>query len=478
MGLQKQPNILLVVCDTLGAKHMSLYGYKRRTTPFLDRISLDDGFSVYSRCFSPAAWTIPSHVSFLSGLYPHEHGIDGENLFFSDQIRSLPELLRQLGYRTCAISCNALVSGLLNFQRGFDEFHEMWHLFHEQAFFEINRILGRSKKEVHGEFQRFKMLMRVVSEHGAFDFVIKKFLDNIYKKVYGIQAMLRSSVYTTNRALKTARDFIARRDDHKPFFLFLNIMETHNQYNPPKDMKEFGRVSESVREEVLKKYEWHHYVESPFDDETFEALNVLYDREVLYLDRVLHDFYLFAKEQKVLDDTMLIITSDHGELIGEHGHFNHIFSLYNELLHVPLLIRYPRRFGMTGFQKGLVQLHDIFATISEVAGSPFPVPESSKSLVSERRDAAIAESLTCDRALAKFRQKSSSFTVHDFMLPHRALITNDFFKLILRADGHMELYDLNNDFDERYDLSSQTAHAARIQRMLHELGAAGCGDTV
>jgi arylsulfatase A-like enzyme len=164
----------------------------------------------------------------------------------------------------------------------------------------------------------------------------------------------------------------------------------------------------------------------------------------------------------MLDNTVYIITSDHGELLGEHGQVNHIFTLYNELLHVPLLIRFPKDFDFRGHKDSLVQLHDIFSTISDMIGSPMPTPESSHSLLSSAsRKAAYAQLLSCDHTIHKFRRENPSFVSQDFMQPHKSLITDSMMKIIKRADGRTELYDLNKDFYETRDLSNDLAYAGR-----------------
>jgi arylsulfatase A-like enzyme len=470
MGHHHLPNIILVVCDTLGAKHMSIHGYERRTTPYIERMTEDGGFVVYHRCLSPASWTIPSHVSFFTGLYPKEHRIGDDHVCLPDNMCCLAEILKYLGYSTFGVTSNGLVSGLLNFHKGFDEFYEMWHFFNSRNFFEINQAFGLSKKDVKAELGRFLTLLRLSSSRGDYTFLLKKFLDTFYKKINGINAILKKSARATLRTIDTAKKIINTKNAENPFFLFLNIMETHNQYNPPSNINAFKRISPEARNDALKKYDWHHYARSPFSAETFEILNILYDREVLFLDSVLWDFYSFLKSRAVLDNTLLIITSDHGELLGEHGQFNHVFTLYNELLHVPLLIRYPNDFSLKGERNSLVQLHDIFATIADVAGSPLPVPDSSHSLLSSAsREIAYAQLLSCDQQIHKFRQKNPSFIVQDFMQPQTSLITDHMMKIIKHADGHIEIYDLNKDFYEAQELSNDSAYAEQKQKLLQLL---------
>ena len=452
---------------------MSVHGYERRTTPFLEKMVEDDGFVAYQRCISPASWTIPSHVSLFTGLYPSEHNAFtglcnvGDSVCLPANTYCLPEILSDMGYATFGVTSNSLVSRLLNFERGFDEFYEMWHLFNSEDFLTVEQEFSRSKKSVRSELARFLMLLRLASSHRSYTFLLKKFVDSVYKKRY---AIMKKSVHATLRTISTAKKIVNSRNAQTPLFLFMNIMETHNQYNPPRGITAFKRISPKRRDDALKKYEWHHYLRSPFSAETFEILNVLYDREVLFLDSVLWDFYSFLKAKSMLDNTLLIITSDHGELLGEHGQVNHLFTLYNELLHVPLLIKFPRDFALRGHKDTLVQLHDIFSTISDVIGSPMPTPESSHSLLSSTpRKIAHSQLPSCDHVLHKFRRENPSFAAQDFMQPQKSLVTDNMMKIIKRANGQTELYDLDKDLYETRDLSDDPAYSEQKLNLLQLL---------
>ena len=136
----------------------------------------------------------------------------------------------------------------------------MWHLFNSSEFFEINEAVSRAKKDVKGGFARFLLLLRLSSSHREYSFLLKKFVDNTYKKMTSIK---KKSVHATLRTISTTKKIIHSRNSQKPFFLFLNIMETHNQYNPPSGITAFEKISPKTRLAVLKKFDWHHYALSP-----------------------------------------------------------------------------------------------------------------------------------------------------------------------------------------------------------------------
>ena len=119
----KLPYIILMVLDTVGAKHLSLYGYKRPTTPNLERIAKE--CTVYTRCFSPACWTVPSHASMFTGLHPSQHGAFESRFLLRDNLPHLVPALKDFGYDTIGISTNSLVSPASGICQDFDEFHDL-----------------------------------------------------------------------------------------------------------------------------------------------------------------------------------------------------------------------------------------------------------------------------------------------------------------------------------------------------------------
>ena len=120
---KKLPNIILLVLDTVGAKHLSLYDYHRPTTPNLERIARD--CTIYTRCFAPACWTVPSHASMFTGLYPSQHGAFENRFLLRDNLPHVVPILQASGYRTLGISTNSLVSPASGLCQGFDEFYDL-----------------------------------------------------------------------------------------------------------------------------------------------------------------------------------------------------------------------------------------------------------------------------------------------------------------------------------------------------------------
>ncbi len=260
----------------------------------------------------------------------------------------------------------------------------------------------------------------------------------------------------THKSINLAKNMISKKSHNdNPFFLFINFMQTHGRYNPPrkfrnifvKDNAEFEK-----RNERLYAYR-RHYALTPLEQDYLQYLQGLYDQEFLFLDSKIWELYEYIYQEKGLDNTIFIVTSDHGEFFGEHGHIGHVFTTYNELIHIPLIIKYPPDFRMTEQKDDLVQLHDLFATLSEVVNSPVPTPESSVSLLSQnKRKYAVSQLLDVRFKIGACLELNPDFKVRHFMQSYMSVITEDLMKFTRAADLTEEFYDLKSDFYENINL--------------------------
>jgi len=444
------PHIILIIMDTVAAKRCSVYGHPRPTTPGLERLAAAG--VLYRYCFVPASWTLPSHVSLFSGLYPREHGCNARSdALFPGNYHVLAEILRQSGYRTIGISSNLLMSRDFNINSGFDEFYEMRTLFNAEHFVQLRDDIRTYRKNLSRNFvDEFCFIIKESLKNNYYSYPFKHLMDKIYRKSWG--DILKKSSHSTERALRLTKRMI-KKYQQVPMFMFLNFMEAHSSYNPPPKYKNIIRINKN--------------------DSSISELS--YEQEIAYLDDRLWDLYNFLKELGLAENTLFIVTSDHGEGFGEHGLWGHIFGAYNELIHVPLLIKYPASFGLGGESANLVQLHDLFATLMEVAGAPLPTPESSKSLLSETRPFALTENLETAFAIPRvMAKKGPNSRVPESLQPCLALIDRELHKLIHWADGRLELYDLKKDYGEIDNLINHPAYqskAAELKNKLAELSA-------
>ncbi len=324
------PNILLISIDTLRADHLSCYGYHRPTTPNIDGLAAEG--IIYRRNYSTGVWTPPGHASMLTGLYVAEHGVYGERRLAAE-IPTIATVLKENGYQTAGFVNNSQVGELVGFHKGHDLFVEVWKGVRSRTLVEriIRGGLARARKYLGYEDMGAKRTNRLFHE----------WIDSI--------------------------------DKSKPFYCFLHYIEPHNPLSPPRTFRRrfLGRYREIDHRKVSKVA--HNplicYVEDiDLNDNEVSCLKDLYDGEISYTDSLVGEILSFLRARGLYDNTMIVITSDHGEHFGEHGHWSHVASLHREVLHVPLVIKYPSGTVEPGEVDGYTQLVDIFPTIMGVAG--------------------------------------------------------------------------------------------------------------
>jgi len=434
-----QPNIILIIMDSVGAKRCSAYGHYRETTPGLARIAAEG--LLYRHCFAPAPWTLPSHVSLFSGLYPAQHGCINAEGEFPGNYYVLPKILQQAGYRTLGISSNLAISRRYNFHTGFDYFLEMETLFNTDRHQELRQSIRSRMDSLRGNLDEVRLIFQTAFENKYYSYPFKHLVDRIYRQYWG--NILKKSYHATERSLCLAKKFI-KQNRRGPFFIFINFMECHVTYNPPPRFRNALTMGEKE--------------DTP--------LQLLYEQEIAYLDDRLFNLYTFIEHLGLKDDTMFIVTADHGEGFGEHGHQGHFFCIYNEQIHIPLIIKYPAALNLTGESTHLVQLHDLFATLLEITGAPLPAPESSRSLLDPGRDFALVENLDTSFLV---RRLSSRTRPPDYTQPCISLIDAELHKLIKWTDGRRELYNLKEDYGETTNLLEDPAYQAQALSLQQQL---------
>jgi len=301
------PNVLLVSIDTLRPDHLGCYGYHRDTSPAIDRLAAEG--VRFNTVVSASSWTLPAHASLVTGLYPPSHGARRMASPISPGVTTLAEVLRGAGMNTCGMVSFHLLSAGYGFGRGFSEYHEL----HKEA--------GGGLREVRAE-------------------------------------------EVANHAIR----WIGRnRSD--PFFLFLHLFDPHWDYDPPPPYDRiynpgyrggmngaYGSLMKYIKyrpETAAKKGRNGELVAKPgmerevsIAPEDLEQVLALYDGEIRYTDhqlgRIIDALRLFG----LLEKTLVIITADHGEEFMEHGSLEgHAWTMYEEVIRVPLVMRFPDGLG-------------------------------------------------------------------------------------------------------------------------------------
>lgn len=330
-----KPNIVLLIMDTARASNFSTYGYERNTDPNISEIA-EQGMT-FRNCYANSIWTLPSHHSIFTGLLPSHHGAtDKESREIQNKL--LPEILGENGYRTVGISSNGFISPMYGFDSVFDEFEFIGDSLNieEKMLFkddEIFREVYEKEKEDHWDSkpQKYSYLLR--------ESIKSVSLQTIGNGFYYLMSEKFNSERKDDGAKKANKLLKERFDDEEPFFGFINYVEPHDPYNPPKEIaKEF--LDEKTFEEAMEISEKADLVkylsESP--GEEAEVLKNLYDAEIKYLDRRIGEL-VDTIEEKSERDTIFIIASDHGENFGEKDLWGHYGKITEELIHVPLVIK-------------------------------------------------------------------------------------------------------------------------------------------
>lgn len=415
----KRPNILLISIDTLRADHVSCYGYHRKTTPNLDQIASEG--VLYKNAYSTAAWTPPAHASMLTGLYPSTHGvIDDRRL--NRSIPTLAETLLKQGYRTAGFVNNSQVGEFVGLDKGHETFCEIWRGTRPKTAIERGaRYLARKTKEVIG-----------ASDHGAHktNVLVKQWLND---------------------------------NGRKPFYLFIHYIEPHNPIKAPRPFR-YKYLDENIGKVNERKIELVAY--NPLicftdniilNEEEKKVLIALYDGEIDYLDKKIGELIEYLKKNNnIYDDTLIIITADHGEHFGEHDLYSHVASLYEPIIHIPLIIKFPEAHKKQGLITGLVQIVDIFPTVMEViqCEDEFWKEVQGTSLLNTDNDAKCHDYIIAewegripDFVSRRIRNRELNPLIDQFKEPI-TMIREGNYKYILHGNGREELYDLGNDRNE------------------------------
>ncbi len=322
--LEDKPNVLLVMVDTLRADHLSCYGAEIET-PNLCR--LVEGGTTY-QAFSHASWTKPATASLLSSTLPSTHGAIAKPSTLSPDLTLISEAMQDGGYTTGGIVSNVNLAESFGFAQGYDDYYYMAPDY-------IARAKESSSKLI------IYQLVRQVWLGAASG-------DNVYFHDYYQDSEVVNEV---------AFEWLEQRKDER-FFLFLHYMDPHDPYfEHPYNGNGVARVK------------------MPEPDPELEGeLNELYRGEIEYLD--IHFGKLLAKleAEGLYDDTVIVLTSDHGEEFADHGGFWHGLTLYDEQIHVPLLIKWAKAGDGAdrGAESGIARLIDVGPTILGLAELPIP----------------------------------------------------------------------------------------------------------
>ena len=401
---ETRPNVVLITVDTLRADRLGSYGHGRSTTPHLDALA-ERGIR-YSRSISQAPHTHPSMASMLTSAYPTSLG--GDLKYIPYDLPTVAEVFQNAGYRTAAVSSNVWIKRALGFDQGFDHFDQTSAM--SEFYNDLARIDWKNASHV--------------SDAGI------AWLD-------------------------------ARPADGRPFFLWLHYLDPHHPYDPQAPFAERFATPERTPPPAVAELNTLPTGEqterlmalTEEDPETsrasFDAILDLYDGEIAFTDEQIGRVLDHLAALGLDGSTAIAFTADHGEEFLDHDSWGHSHTLYNELIHVPLILAYPDQPRRGIVRDNVVRTLDIAPTLIDIAGLPIPKTMRGRSLLQleRRRPPADPPALS---VLTSKRQLSVELKGWKLIYSPR--------------DGKAQLYDLNNDPGETTDLAD--AEPERVQGLI------------
>lgn len=431
-------NVLVIVLDAVRADAMGMYGARRATSPHLDALA---GSGVrFAQAIATAPWTRPTHRSIFTGEYPQLWPGGGSTFLArmdADPAPRLAEWFAARGYATGAFVANFFYTGWdAGFAAGFARYQDF----------------PRSAEQV----LRTSTLGQTVMARSLY-------AAQSPRDVWG--ALLANDFSVPPRPLNAEKEARAVTDEFlawhgarggRPFFAFLNYFDAHLPYDPPPPYRTRFSVAPTARDS--------------------------YDGAVAYMDAEVGRLLGELRARGALDQTLVVLTSDHGELFGEHGLYEHTSNLYHKLLHVPLVLRLPERVPAGLVTDRVVSLRDLPATITDLAlpGNAHPFPGTS--LASLWREVGTAPPSAALALVERGVRSDSSlpFTRGDMVSLH-----DDRWHFVRNyGTGREELYCYREDPFEATDhapLAAADSVRTRLRRQvdsllqLHKLGTPGTG---
>lgn len=392
----KVKRIILITVDSLRADFVSAYNDRTPATTHIDRLA-DEGI-VFTRVISPAPWTLPSLSSLMTGLSPEVHMTRGKNSKLPDSLHTLAEYMRDNGYVTGAIVVNPYLKLPYNLSQGF---------LHYDVY--PKALIGNS------------------------------FGSRLLKKIFARR--FRQDL-TTSDLTDLAIDWLKLKQ-RKDCFLWVHYLDPHMPYAPPDEFLPKGKAPATIGtnfNRLSSDIRGGFFTPSLFER---EWIRKLYDGEVRYVDKSISRLLDTLKQLNIYDDSLIILASDHGEEIWEHGSFEHGHSLYNELLWVPLIIKLPLS-SSKGRINNMVQTHSVMPTVLDICGITYD---------SEHLSAASLTPLWKGnpRTFDERPIVSSGLLYYE---DREALIFNGLKYVHYLVTNREELYDLNRDPKEQFNIAN------------------------
>ena len=436
----EHPNVIMIVMDTVRTDHMSIYGYERDTTPNLKKFSEDA--TLFSGAIAASDMTLSTHASIFTGMYASQHGAHYDPPAYggrplSDKLHTIAEILSEKGYSTMGVVANhGYLSYRFNMNQGFHYYDQKLPV----------PFLGKGGIQKHYIIGSIRDILTILAPPPIFD--------QWYRRAEEIN---REAFTLLNKVKK----------DNVPFFLFINYMDAHEPYIPPPPFDTFypGKIKRFTTARYFSLVKDVIQFGQKVTDKEQNHLLSQYDGGIAYIDFNIWKLIEQLKKLGLYENSIIVITSDHGEVFGKRNLFGHGVSVYQDQVHVPLIIKYPNTRKQRVVNE-FVSSIDIMPTILNVLGCDIPKELPGQSLLKYeygeygKARSVISESFP-NAKLTKW------FTGFDRV--ERAIFSGSY-KLINSTAGKRELYDLSIDQNEEENLyNSANDHISNeLEEMLNQ----------
>jgi uncharacterized sulfatase len=437
-------NIVWITLDSIRADRTPFGDHSLDTMPVLDEFASRPN-TVGTTCTAHGIWSLPSVASMMTGLWPSRHGTGLHNEVLPSEITTVPERLSAASYRTVGISQNSYFSPETGLGRGFDEFHHP------------------GIKDLFGEAGISGTL---------------SFLKNIRRYSGGLTTEKRrhSPDYLLNEFLKDKLQSLASGD--QPFALFAHYSGAHHPYSPSPAFRDSFELPKSMTPEDVIELSFE-VTSDPYTtmaepgsvtDEEWDAIRALYDGLLKQVDSLMGRIIETLDSCGLTEDTIVVFTSDHGDLLGEQGFLSHKLFLHDSLIQVPVVVHGSER--VAGADHDNLQHIDIVQTILDEVGASTDgmhgdtLPGASRGFTISQRGAE-----TADKTLDRVREHNPNFDHDKIQLGLLTALRSDGWKTI-RGEKETVLYELPDEaVDRSSDYPEQTdQHSAQIEAWLEEFG--------
>lgn len=436
------PNVLLIVWDTVRADRLGTYGYDKPTTPHLDAFATRG--VVFENAISPGVWTLPSHASLFTGVPVSAHGVGADHKWLDDDHDVVAEALVRVGYDTYAFSANPYMGEETNVLQGFETVQHPW-------------------------LRQWKPAARAVMEAKLIDQDASTTVSPAWPKKAS-----RSNNYLYKEAAPVAssafRTWLGERDEpQRPWFAFINMMEAHLPRVPSMEAREKMMDADVIEhgfnvEQTSASFHSWMAGQVNLSGQDLEAISGIYDASLVDLDAATGALFEAMEQDGQLDNTIVIITSDHGEALGDHQLLLHKYSVYADLARVPLVVVAP---GLLepGRRSDLVSVADTFQIVSDMVKMPAPVHDVWEG--GDRPEGTVVEfNAVAAHSIRVLRKDHPKADLSRFERTFRGIELGSE-KLIVGSDGSRELYRYAEDRDETNNLyEAEPARAAELEAAL------------